>query len=140
VLVGVDFERKVVEVPTGERARALADVLLRVVADTHREQLHDLAREILVRRALDVVLRVEEIQHRGILRDRDRQIAQVAGRVPLEQLDLLAHLAVVAHLVFVRREMPVPQQRHLLLERMRRLQHPVRPPIAQAPGLEHRRA
>ena len=53
-------------------------------------------------------------------------------------VDLLLHLAVVAHLVLVRREVAVPQQRHLLFERMGGLQHPVRPPVAEPPRLEHR--
>ena len=87
----------------------------------------------------DVVLRVEEVQHRRVLGDLDGQIAQVARGAPLEQIDLLHHLAVVADLVLVGREVAVPQQRHLLLERMRRLHHPVRPPVPQPARFEHRR-
>ena len=77
MFVSVDMEW-VVEVPTGERTRALADVFFGVVADPHREELHDFAREVLVRRALHVVLRVEEVEHRRRLRDLEGQIARVA--------------------------------------------------------------
>ena len=87
----------------------------------------------------DVVLRVEEVQHRRVLGDLDRQIAQVARGAPLEQIDLLHHLAVVADLVLVGGEVAVPQQRHLLLERVRRLHHPVRPPVPEPARFEHRR-
>jgi hypothetical protein len=137
VLRGVDLESEVVEVPARERARALAHVLLGVVADAHREELHDLAREVLVRCPLHVELRVEEIEHRGILRDLDREVAEVAGCMVLEERDLLEHLAVVADLVLVRREVAVPQQRHLLLERMRGGSIGS-PPLAHAARLEHR--
>ena len=116
VLVGVHLEREVVEVPAGERPRAFAHVLLRVVPDAHGEELHHLAGEVLVRGALDVVLRVEEVQHRRVLRDLDGQVADVARRAPLEQVDLLHHLAVVADLVLVGGEVAVPQQGHLLLD------------------------
>ena len=141
LVAGSTLNVKVVEIPTGERARAFAHVLLGVVADAHREQLHDLAREVLVRRALHVVLRVEEVQHRrssgrpAIVSSRRLPVA-----LPLEQIDLLQHLAVVAHLVLVRREVAVPEQRHLLFHRVRRLQHPVRPPVTEPPRLEHRGA
>ena len=56
------------------------------------------------------------------------------------RFDLLHHLAVVADFVLVGREVAVPQQRHLLLERVRRLHHPVRPPVPQPARFEHRRA
>jgi hypothetical protein len=117
--------------PVNARAHSRTSVLA-VVADAHGEELHHLAGEVLVRRALDVVLRVEEVEHRGILRDLDRELAQVAGGAALEQVDLLHHLAVVADLVLVRGEVAVPQERHLLLERVRGLHHPVRPPVPRA--------
>ena len=50
MLVRVHLEREVVEIPAGERARAFAHVLLRVVPDAHGEEFHHLAGEILVRR------------------------------------------------------------------------------------------
>ena len=138
VLAGIHLEREIVEVPPGERACAFAHVLLRVVADPHREELHHLAAEVFVRRALHVVLRVKEVQHRGVLRDLNGQVPQVARGAALEQVDLLRHLAIVTDLVLVRGEVAVPQQRHLLLDRMRCLQHPVRPPVPQPARLEHR--
>ena len=70
-----------VEAPAGERARGLLDVLLGVVAFAEREELHHLAREILVRRALAVLHAVEVDDHRRILGDRVQQRAEVAERV-----------------------------------------------------------
>jgi hypothetical protein len=99
------------------------------VADPHGEQLHDLASEVFVGRSLDVHPGVEKGQHRRILGHADEQIAEVAGRVPLEQLELPQHLAVVAHLVLARGEVAMPEQRHLLLERPASPQHPLGPPV-----------
>src|SRR4029453_10157719 len=59
VLRGVELELEDVVGPAGERARRLADVALGVVADTHREELEQLAPEVLVRMALDVLAVVE---------------------------------------------------------------------------------
>src|SRR5207237_3977330 len=59
VLIGVEPEREHVVGPAGERARGLANVALRVVADAHREQLEELAAEVLVRVLLDVLAVVE---------------------------------------------------------------------------------
>ena len=140
MLVRVDLEREIVEVPAGERPRAFADVLLRVVPHAHGEELHHLTGKVLVGGALHVVLGVEEIQHRRVLGDLDGQIPDAAGRALFEQLDLLQHLAVVANLVLVRGKVAVPHQGHLFLQRMRGLQHPVRPPVAKAARFEHRRA
>src|SRR4029453_18103625 len=79
------------------------------------------------------------IEHRRVPGDLNRQLAHVAGGVPLEEIDLLHHLAVVAYFVLVGGEVAVPHQCHLLLHRMRRLQHPVCPPVPQPPRFEHRR-
>ena len=64
----------------GEGARGFADVALGVVADAHREQLEQLAAEVLVRMALDVLAVVEIHEHRRILEDADQQIAEAAPR------------------------------------------------------------
>jgi hypothetical protein len=59
VLRGVELELEHVVGPAGERARRLAHVALGVVADAHREQLEQLAAEVLVRVLLDVLAVVE---------------------------------------------------------------------------------
>ena len=46
--------------------------------------------------------------------------------------DDLHHLAIVADLLVTSREMAVPEQRHLLLERTRRMHHPEQPSL---PGI-----
>ena len=136
VLRGIDVEGDALEIPAGEGARRLADVMLRVVADAHGEQLHDFAGEILVRGTLHVHAGIQEGQHGRVLRDADQQGAEVAQALILEQLKLVQHLAVVAHLVFIGGEVAVPEQRHLLLQRARRGEHAVCPPVGDAVGFE----
>ena len=136
VLLAVHDERQVHEIPAGEGARGLADVGLAVVADPHGEQLHDLAGEVLVRRALDVHAGVEERQHGRVPGDADQEIAEVPRPVPVEEVELQQHLAIVAHLVLIRREVAVPEERHLLFQRPVRRQHPVGPPVGGAIRLE----
>ncbi len=140
VLGGVDHEVEVLEVPAGEGAGRLADVGLGVVAHPHGEQLHHLAGEVLVGRALHVHPGVKVVEHRRVLGHRDEEVAEVARRVPLERLDLDQHLAVVADLALGRREVPVPEEGHLLLERPVGVEHALGPPVADAAGLEQGRA
>ena len=58
-----------INAPAGKRARRFLDVLLGVVALAKRKELHDLAREIFVRRSLAVLRVVKIDDHRGIFRD-----------------------------------------------------------------------
>ena len=125
--------------PVNARAASRMSVLA-VVAHAHGEQLHDLAGEVLVRRALHVHPGIEEGEHRRVLRDRDHELAEVAGGVAAEGLVLAQHLAEVAHLVLAGGEMAVPEQRHLLLERALGVEHAIRPPVGDAARLEHARA
>ena len=122
--VGVLAER-----PAGERARRLADVLLGVVADAQREQLHQLARVVLVGMRLDVDVVVEVAQHRRVLRHVQREVAHVAQRVLAEELVL--HEQLLRRGLLLRRagEVPVPEQRHLLLQRRGRRDHAAQPPL-----------
>ncbi len=132
----VEEELGALEIPARERAGAFADVGLLIIADAHGEQFHDLAREVLVRRAFDVHAGVEIGQHGRVLRHADQQLAEIAEPLGLEQLQLLQHLAVIAHLVFAGGEVPMPEQRHLFFEWAVRRQHPVRPPVGDALRLE----
>ena len=116
VLIFVDDEFQVHEIPAGERARGLADVLLGVVAHAHGEHLHDFAREVFVGRALDVDAGVQEGEHGRVLRrrrpsGRGNCRCRGAGTVPAVR----EQLAIIAHLVFVGGEVAVPEQRHLFL-------------------------
>src|ERR1700681_1692859 len=69
-LVAIDKGAILVERPTGEGTRRVLDVGFGVVAEPERKELHDLAREILVRMRGDVVPVVEPDEHRRIFRDR----------------------------------------------------------------------
>ncbi len=81
------------QVPAGEHARRRVDVRFLDVRDAEREQLHDLAREVLLRLGLGVQPAVEPHQHRRILGDGDQQVAEVPQRVLPEQLELTRHAA-----------------------------------------------
>lgn len=136
MLILIHHELHVDIIPACEGARGLANIFLRVVSGAHGEQLHDFAREIFVRGALDVDAGVQKRKHRGILRRRHGQIPEIPGALLLKQLQLDEQLPVVPHFSFVRSEMPVPEQRHLFLQGPRTCQHPVRPPVADAVRLQ----
>ena len=137
VLLTVHDERQVHEIPAREGARGLADVGLAVVADPHGEQLHDLAGEVLVGGSLDVHACVQERQHCRVLSDGDHQVAEVARSLCLENFELSQQLPVIPNLALVDRVMAMPEERHLLLKRMVRPDHPVGPPVSNALGFQH---
>ena len=62
---GVERQR-LPERPAGEGAGSGLDVILRVVADTHREQLEQLTPVVLVDRALVIFIVVQPEDHGGI--------------------------------------------------------------------------
>ena len=108
----------------GQRPRGLTDVLLRV-ALAEREQLHQLARVVLVGLLLRRVGERQEQQHRRVLRDVGQQAAEAAQRVAAQHLVLRELQRPV---LVERREVVVPEERHLLDERARRADHLVQPP------------
>src|SRR5262245_9503398 len=125
-LAGLRLDR-----PAGEGARGLADVALSVVALAEREELHHLAREVLVRLALAIGRRIEVDHHRRVLRDGVQKLAEIPHRVPPEEQVLAVHQVRVAHLLLARREMAVPEKGHPLAERRRRVEHLLDPPRAE---------
>src|SRR5262249_12320996 len=139
MLVFVNDEVQIHVVPTSERAGGFADVLLRVIADTHGEELHDFSREIFVRRSLYVYTGIEKGEHPRILCFRDHQIAKISRAVLVEQFELSEHLPVITDLAFIHGKVAVPKQRHLFFQRMTRSDHAVRPPISDALRFQHAR-
>ncbi len=135
------------QIPSGEHARRGVDVGLGVVADAHGEELHDLAAEVLLRHRAGVGAAVEPDQHRRVLGDLDQECLEVAERVVAQHLDLPADTARILarlrghvarrfgrgrrarQLRVRRREVVVPEERHLLLERAVGVQHPEQPPL-----------
>jgi hypothetical protein len=139
VVVLVEEGDPVVVAPSREGTGDLDDVGLGVVLvagtveDTEREELHQLAGEVLVRDFLPIANRVEELHHRGVLRDCLDEILHAAlGREP-EELILGSHE--LDRGVEVRREelrdpgreVVVPEQHELLLGRILGLDHVVDP-------------
>ncbi len=145
------------QVPAGEHARRRLDVVLDDVGDAEREQLHDLARVVLLRARGDVVAAVQPHQDRRVLRDGDQQVAEVAEGVVAEQLELsLGAVAILGRLggQHPRRlgavvgagdlrvgggEVVVPEERHLLLEGALGVDHPEQPALAGVGDVEVRR-
>ena len=121
--------RVVVEREAGQRARRLADVLLRVaVVRAQREQLEELAREVLVGRLVARARQVEPDLHRAVAHHRARERAEVAERVAPQRALLAHHQLDVADLVVRRRPVVVPVERHALDQRMAAAHHAVEPP------------
>ena len=122
----------------GERPSLLADVALGVaVVRAEREELHHLARVVLVRRVLRVVASVQPEQHRGVLRHVEQQFVERAQTVTAEELVLVHHQPLGADAVVRGGEPVVPDQRHPLDKRPRGSHHLVEPPdMVVAPGVE----
>ena len=76
------------QIPAGEHAGGSVDVLLGVVADTEREQLHDLATEVLLRTLTRVDATVEPHEHRRIFRHLDQELSEAAERQLAECFEL----------------------------------------------------
>ena len=126
--------RGIAEVPAGEHARGGIHVLLGVVADTEREQLHHFPSEVLLRTRTDVRPAIEPHDHGRVFRDLDEQVSKIAEGVLSEKLDLALRSWQLAelerhhlgglngthnprHLAVGGREVVMPEQRHLFLQR-----------------------
>ena len=142
VVAEVDGPLVVVPVvpPAGQRPRLLADVALRVTpARAEREQLHQLAAVVLVRRALLVVGPAEPEEHRRVLRDGEQELLERAEPAAAEEAVLFQHQPLGADAGVRGREPVVPDERHPLDERPARPHHPVEPPeVVVAPGVGRR--
>ena len=130
VVVGVEEELagRVVEAPAGKGAGRLADVSFRVRADAHREALHELPGEVLVRVGLVVHAGVEPDQHRRVLRDRLGEGLERARAESAEELVLVVHEVGVADLLVRGGELLAHEKDELLPKRRVGHDHPVEPP------------
>ena len=123
-----------------QRARLLADVALGVPASgAEREELHQLTGVVLVRRPLRVVGPGEPEQHRGVARDRERQLPEGAEPVAAEERVLPEHEPLRADALVRRGEPVVPDERHPLHQRPVAADHAVEPPeMVVAPRVARR--
>ena len=97
------------EGPAGEAQACVLDVVLRIVAHAHREELEELAGVVLVGLALVVLLVVKPVQH-GRISGEPRQDGTEPGETDLaEHVDLAHHIGVVLGLVPGGREDVVPE-------------------------------
>ncbi len=119
----------VVEGEPRQGARRLAHVALGVaVVDAQREELEQLAGEVLVGRALLGVGEAQEQLHRAVLRDRPRQVAEAPQRAAPQGPVLDQHQPRVAHVAVRGGEVVVPVEGHPLDQRVARPHRPVEPP------------
>ncbi len=134
-------------VPSGKDPRAGVDVRFRERAHAHGEQLHQLACEVLLRLIAEVGSAIQPVEHRRILRHGDKKIPEIAEGVLAKQLELSLHAArilgrlrrehprrffrarVVGDLRVGCREMVVPEERHLLLQRPATVHQPEQPAL-----------
>jgi hypothetical protein len=122
--------------PAGQHAGHFADIVLGVGAavGAEREQLHHLARVVLVRFVLVVVDPVEEHEHRRVGGDGEEQVVKPAERVFAEQVVLLEHQPLAVDLFVGVGEPVVPDERHLLYQLLVGANHAIEPPgVISAP-------
>ena len=123
-----------VDAPAGERAGLLADVVLGVAAaGAEREELHQLARVVLVGGPLRVLDPVQPEEHGGVLRDREQELLEGAERAPAEERVLVEHELLRADPGVRGREPVVPDERHPLDQLPVRPDHAVEPPEVVVP-------
>ena len=142
VVAEVDVADAVLPVvsPAGERPGLLADVVLRVPASgAEGEDLHQLARVVLVRAPLRVVPPVQPDQHRRIVGHGDQEGFEVPESVLPKEAVLGQHPLLRADAGVGRREPVVPDEGHPLDELLVRAHHAVEPPeMVVAPGVAGR--
>ena len=126
--------------PAGKGARRLFDVVLRVVAHAHAEQLQQFAPVVFVDCALVIVVIVQPHNHSRIARELQKQRLEVAHSVAAEHPNLVVDDLALRDFGIARSEYGVPEERHLFLQRRFRGNHLVEPVRARVlpphhPGL-----
>ena len=129
------------EIPAGEDPCTGIDVVLGVVVDPDREELHQLPGVVLLRQRLEIGVSVEPRDHGWVLGDGEQQVAEVAKGVLAKQLELSldavcvlgglrgqgtarrAGTELAGDLAEPCGEVVVPEQRHLLLQRALGVDH-----------------
>ena len=130
VVVDVEEEvaRRVVEGPTRKGAGRLPHIVFGVVADAHREALHELTGKVLVGVGLVVGAGVEPDQHRRVLRDCLGERVERARAQRSEELVLAVHEVGISDLLVRGRELLVQKQDELFPKRRVADDHPIDPP------------
>ena len=113
--------------PPRERPRRRLHIVLGVVADAHREQLHQFAPIVLVRRAVVVVAVVQPVNHRRIFGNLKQQFAEVPHCMSMQHLVVMPHRRPGVKLRESCGQNAMPEQRHLLFQRPARVQNAVQP-------------
>ena len=131
----VDDEVEVFKIPSGKSACGFANICLAVIAYPHGKEFHYLAGKVFVGGTFHIHPGIEVIEHARVLGDGDGEVAEVPGGVALEHVDLQQHFPVIPDFVLSGGEMPVPEERHLLFERPRGVEHALGPPVTHPTGL-----
>jgi len=126
--------------PAREGPRLLAHVVLRVApSGAEGEELHELARVVLVRRPLRVLDPVQPDEHGRVPGDPEQQRLEGAERVRAQEVVLGEHELLRPHAGVRGGEPVVPDERHPLDELPVRAHHAVEPPeVVVAPGVARR--
>ncbi len=113
--------------PAGERPRGLADVALGIMPDAQGEQLEELAGEVLVGLVLLAVAAVEPDQHGRVGDDGFQHGGEPAQGVRPQRLVLPVHQGDRLDLPVAGGEVAMPEQSHLLAERVGPVEDAIEP-------------
>ena len=103
--------------PAGEGSSALLNVLLRVVANAHGEELEKLSPEVLVYGSFVVVLIVQPDDHNRVFGNLQQQGVESSQAKPPKHVDLNRERLSLLRLAEARGEDAVPEEGDLLLQR-----------------------
>ena len=118
--------------PARECASRHLHIVLGVVADAHREQLHQLAAIVLVWRAIVVVAVVQPVDHSWVPGNLQQQFAEVPHRMGVQHFVVSPHRRPGVQLGESRSKHAVPEQRHLLFQRATRIEDAIQPAASGA--------
>ena len=113
--------------PAGEGAGGFLYIVLAVVADAHGEEFEQFPAEVFVDGAAMVVVVVEPDYHGGVFGEFEQEGLEVAHAVAPEHSYLVAEHLALGYLGISGGEYAVPEQGHLLAERVGGGNHLVEP-------------
>src|SRR5215471_9701162 len=106
--------------PTGKRSSALVDILLCVVAEAKRKQLHEFTRIIFVGSSSSTLGEIKVEEHRRVTCDTQQDVIKGIKRMAAQELILNNHAHIspgTTNLVETTRQHPMPEEGHFLQKR-----------------------
>ena len=123
------------EPPAGQDAGRLLDIVLGIGTDTEREELHQLAGQVLIGLAPGVIGRVQPDEQGRVAEHRPQERSERGPAERAQGLVLPPHQRHVVDLAVAGGEVAMPQEREALRQRVRAEEHAVDPPGLEATGV-----